>query len=399
MAMTLVLLAGAGLFLKSYASLMQVPIGFEARDRVALRVSLSGPRYQTDQQVRAYATALLERAGTVPGVEAATLATSSPLNSGPLVRFSGGAGAAPAPGDEPRAILRSVSPGFFRVLGMRVITGREFTEQDAPGTPRVAVVNEVLARRLFPEGEPIGRTLTLLPGARTPWTRRPGALTIVGVVSNAKNVGLNEVEFNDIYAPFAQAPAPGIELIVHAAVPPSSLANDLRGAVGEVDRHVPVGTVVPLERRVTDALHADRFHLMLIGSFAIVAVVLSAIGIYGAVMYAAQQRRREFGVRLALGARPAGLVLAALRESLHVGVTGGAAGLGISLIVAKLLGNTLYLVPGEDGHSGLLYGVQTTDPVVLAAAFAGLLVVALAAGAIPARNVARLDPLIALRQE
>jgi putative ABC transport system permease protein len=396
-AMTLVLVAGAGLFLKSYASLRQVPVGFDARDRVALRVSLSGPRYVTDQQIQGYANVLLERARAVPGVRDATVATSSPLNSGPLVHFAGGTRAAPAPGDEPRAILRATAPGFFRVLGIPVLQGREFNEHDAAGAPPVAVVNEVLARRLFPSEEAVGRTLTLLPGARAPWTRRPGELTIVGVVSNVKEVGLNEVEFNDIYVPFAQTPAPGFELIVHAAIPPSSLSDDLRALAGGVDRNIPVGPVGPLERRVTDALREDRFHLMLIGAFAAVAITLAGIGIYGAVAYAAQERRREFGVRLALGARPAGLVLMALRESLRVGMIGGALGLAISLLVAKLLGTSLHLVPGE--HNGLLYGVQTTDPVILGSALVGLLVLALAAGAVPARGVARLDPLDALRPE
>jgi ABC-type antimicrobial peptide transport system permease subunit len=212
-----------------------------------------------------------------------------------------------------------------------------------------------------------------------------------------KEVGLNEIEFNDIYVPFAQTPAPGFELIVHAAVPPSSLSNDLRALASGVDRNIPVGAVVPLERRVTDALREDRFHLSLIGAFAAVAITLAGIGVYGAVAYAAQQRRREFGVRLALGARPAALVLIALRESLRVGMIGSALGLAISLLVARLLGNSLYLVPGE--HRGLLYGVQTTDPVILASALAGLLTLALAAGAVPARGVARLDPLDALRQE
>jgi ABC-type antimicrobial peptide transport system permease subunit len=188
-----------------------------------------------------------------------------------------------------------------------------------------------------------------------------------------------------------------MELIVHAAVPPSVLADELRVVAGDVDPGIPAGAVVPLERRVTDALREDRFHLLLIGAFAVVAIVLSGIGIYGAVAYAAQRRRREFGVRLALGAPPGGLVLTAFRESLRVGVMGGLAGLGITVAAAKLLGNALYLVPGE--HNGLLYGVQTTDPVVLGSALAGLLAVAGLAGAIPARKVARLDPLVALRQE
>ena len=396
-AMTLVLLAGAGLFLKSYASLLQVPTGFEGRDRVSLRVSLSGPRYRADEPIRAYARMLLERARAIPGVQAAAVSTSSPLISGPMVRFTGGAMPSPAPGEEPRAILRATTPGFFELLGMRVVRGREFEARDTAGAPRVALVNEFLAGQLFAGIDPVGQRLTLLTGARAAWTRRPGQLTIVGVVSNAKEIGLHETGFSDIYVPFAQAPASSLELIVHGSVPPATFANDLRRTAAEVDPNMPVGNVIPLQRRVTDALRGDRFHLLLVGVFAAVAVVLSAIGIYGAVAYAAEQRRREFGVRLALGASPAGLMVTALREALRVGIIGGVAGVGIGLVLARLLGNSLYFVPGE--HMGLLHGVQTSDPVVLGSAFCGLLFVAATAGLIPARRVARLDPLIALREE
>ncbi len=396
-ALTLVLVAGGGLFFKSYAALLQVPLGFEAGDRIAVRLTLSGPRYATDDQIQGYMRVLLERARGVAGVTGAAVASSSPLTSGPIVRFTAGGRPAPAAGEEPRAILRATTPDFFRVLGIRLLQGRELSDNDTAGGPRVAVVNEVLARRLFPGQDPVGQTLTLVPGARAPWTRRPGAVTIVGVTANVKEVGINEVEFNDIYVPYAQMPAPAVELIVRAGVPAAGLVSMLRGTVAAIDANLPVGSVTPLQTRVAEALRQDRFHLLLIGSFAIVALVLAAIGIYGAVAYGVQQRRREFGVRLALGARPRRIVLVALRESLRLGVWGGAIGLGFSLVIAKVLGNALYLVPGE--HNGLLFGVRTTDPTVLAVAWAGMVVLALLAGAIPARAVARLDPVTALRHD
>jgi ABC-type antimicrobial peptide transport system permease subunit len=278
-----------------------------------------------------------------------------------------------------------------------MVEGRDFTMADAAGAPRVAVINEVLASRLFAGSSPLGRTLTLVPGARAPWTRRPGEVTIVGVAANVKEVGLNEVEFNDIYVPFAQAPSSGIEVIVHLTVPPASIASTVQAAAGSVDPDVPVTRVTSLDARVADAFREDRFHLLLIGCFAFVGMTLAGIGIYGAVAYAVQQRRREFGVRLALGARPRSLVFAALREALSVAAAGSAVGLTATLITARVLGNALYLVPGE--HNGLLYGVTTTDPVALIGAAVGLLGVALCASAFPARGLAKLDPLTALRLE
>ena len=396
-ALTLVLVAGAGLFLKSYAGLRRIPIGFEPQNRLALRITLTGPSYPTDQQKADYARLLLERADAIPGVGSVAVATTSPLTSGPMVRFTGGLRRTPAPGEEPRAILRSTTPGFFTTMGIRLTQGRDFNERDGFGAQRVAIVNEELARQLFPGEQPVGQTLAILPGARAGWARRPGEVTIVGVVANVKEVTLNELPFSDIYLPFAQAPAPTIELLVHASVPPASIAGTLRVVAGEIDRNVPVGAVLPVERRVDDALRQDRFHLVLIGSFAVVGLLLAAIGIYGAVAYAAQQRRREFGVRVALGATPGRLMATALRESLVVGVAGGAAGLGISLLVAKLSGNAWYLVPGQ--HEGLLYGVRTTDPVVLGSAFVAILMVALSAALVPARAVARLDAVNALKQD
>ena len=396
-AMTLVLVAAAGLFLKSYVSLTQIPIGFETQNRLALRTTLSGPRYGTDQQKLAYAQTLLDRARALPGVASVALGTTSPLTSGPMVRFTGGVRSNVAPGEEPRAIVRATTPGFFRTLGIPVTHGRDFAEQDTTGAPRVAIVNEFLARQLFPGEQPIGRTLTLLPGARAGWARRPGDVIIVGVVGNVKEVTLDETEFSDIYLPFAQAPAPGFELLVRTSTAPASLADTLRVTAADIDRHIPIGTVVRVERRVDDALREDRFHLLFIGAFAVVGLVLAAIGIYGAVAYAAQQRRREYGVRLALGAAPRRLVLTALRESFVVGLAGGTVGLAATLMVAKLSGNAWYLVPGE--HEGLLYGVQTTDPVVLGSAFVALVGVALIAAALPASSLTRLHPMEALRQD
>lgn len=396
-ALTLVLLAGAGLFLRSYAALTQAPLGFEARGRAALTVSLSGPRYASDARIRDYARRLRERGLAIAGVMDAAVATSSPLTSGPVVTFAVTGEPAPETGAAPRAILRATTSGFFELLGIPVLEGRVYGDADSAGAPRVAVVNEVLARRMFPGQHAVGRTITLLPGARAPWTRRPGDLTIVGVVGNVKEVGIDEVEFNDIYVPLAQAPAPGLELIVRADIDPAAILQPLRDAAAGADPEIPVGTAAPLERRVEGVLREDRFHLLLIGSFAIVAIVLAGIAVYGAVASMAHQRRREYGIRIALGARAAHVLTSALREPVRIGLAGAVAGIGTSLVAAAAIGDAFYLVPGQ--HNGLLFNVKTTDPIVLGSAAAGVLAVAVLAGAIPARRLARVDPLSVLRAE
>jgi putative ABC transport system permease protein len=396
-AVTVVLVVTAGIFIRSFIGLTRIPIGFDPRDTVALRVALTGPRYGSDAQVRGYAAALLERARATPGVRDAAIASTSPLGSGPLVYFVMPDRQRPAPSEEPRAILRSVGPEYFRALAIPITAGRAFTAGDGDGAPRVAIVNQVLAGRLFPGEDPIGRTIELLPGARAAWTRRPGQLTIVGVSGNVKEVGFNEVDFNDIHVPFAQMPAPALELVARSGVPSAAVIPTLRAAAATIDPRLPVSSLSTLEQRVDNALREDRFNLLMVAAFAGAALVLAAVGIFGAMAYAVQERRREFGVRIALGAQRPTIVFAAVGQSLRVAAAGGVAGLAATLVLARIIGNALYLVPGE--HNGLLYGVTTTDPVALGFAIVALIVIATLAAVVPARQATRIDPLVALRIE
>jgi putative ABC transport system permease protein len=396
-AVTVVLVVTAGLFVRSFTALTQVPIGFDPRDAAALRVSLTGPRYASDAQVRGYAAGLLERTRAVPGVRDAAIGSTTPLNSGPLVYFVVPGRPAPAPGDEARAILRTTTPDYFRALGIPVTAGRTFSDGDGDGAPRVAIVNHTLASRLFPGENPIGRVIELVPGARAAWTRHPGRLTIVGVAANVKEIGFNEVPFNDIYVPFAQMAAPAFELVARTAVPAGTVIPALRAAAASLDPRLPVTSISTLEQRVDEALREDRFNLLMVSTFAAAALLLASIGIFGALAYAVQERRREFGVRIALGAQRAAIVRAAVAQSVRVAGIGGLAGLAATLVLARVVGNALYLVPGE--HNGLLYGVTTTDPVALTAAFLALTAAAALAAVVPARQATRVDPLEALRAE
>ena len=395
-ALTVVLLAGAAIFLESFAALTRIPLGFEPRGAASLRVSLSGPRYSTDAQVRQYATDLMDRARAVPGVRDVAMASSSPFGSGPLVRFVRTDRPRPSAGEESRAIIRAVSPGYFEALGIRLMSGRAISADDRDVGPRVAVVNQAVARQIFPGEDPIGREIELVQ-ARALWTDRPGRLLIVGVASNVREVGFNEIDFNDIYVPFAQLPAPVSELVVRTTLAGNAVLPALRAAAAGVDPDMPVSRLTMFGDRVDEALRGDRFNLLLVASFAVAALLLAAIGIFGAVAYAVQERRREFAVRMALGAQQRAVVVTALSQALRFAGAGGVFGVVLTLGLARMMGSALYMVPGE--HEGLLYGVTTTDPLALAASVAGMFVVAGVAAFMPARHVARLDPLLALQAE
>jgi predicted permease len=394
--MALVLLFGAGLFLNSFVRLTRQPLGFEPQDRLTLQIPVAGARYADQHQIVTFSERLVEQIRAVPGVREAAVGTSVPLGSGPSARFMAADRPRPAAGEEPRAILRAIHPAYLRTLGIRLVAGRDVTGQDVEGAPRVALINEHLARRFFDGGNPVGKELVVLRGGGTSWVKG-GSVQIVGVVSNIKDVGMNEVDFNDIYLPFAQSPAPSIQLIVSTGVPAEGVVDSVRRAALAVDPNLPVTGITTMARRVDDALRSDRFHLLLIGAFAAVAILLAAIGIFGAMAYAIEQRTREFGVRLALGADRVGILALALGQSARLGLAGTALGLGLSLTLARLLGDALYLVQGK--HDGLIYGVSTTDPLTLTCACAGLIGVAALAGLIPARRATRVDPIVALRCE
>jgi putative ABC transport system permease protein len=390
-----VLLVGAGLFLNSFLKLKSVPLGFDPRARLTMRVAVSGDRYAQPEAIVRFSEQVMERTSAIPGVRQVAVASSVPLASGPVTRFVRGDRPHPSAGEESRAVTRTVSPGYFESLGIRMLRGRDFTERDRPGAPPIAIVNETLATRIFPGENAIGRPLTIMT-ASVPWVKRE-TVTIVGVVSNVKNVGVNEVEFNDIYVPFAQTPVASLLLVIRSDVPPDTLTDTLRHEVAALDADIPLFGITTMAQRVDEALEADRFHMLLIGAFASVAIILAAIGVYGVMAFAVEQRTREFGVRQALGARRARIFGLALWQSARLGLMGTALGLLCSLLLARILGNALFLVPGE--HTGLLYGVSLTDPVTLAAACTVLMVVAAIAGLVPARRATRVDPAIALRCE
>jgi predicted permease len=391
-ALTVVLLIGGALFLKSFAALTREPLGFDPADGWSTSVSLSADRYKDPAAVRQYMDTLLAEARAIPGVREASIGTSSPLRSGWLVLAN--EPAAPAVNGGLRTVYRSVGPSYFRTIGTPIVRGRSLSEADVPGAPNAIVVNEEFVRQFMHDADPIGRQV-VLGGVHSPV--KPFTATIVGVAGNIKDVTLSGLNMPNVYAAFAQQPTPGAELVVRGNGGNESMPVLIRAAAAKADPSIPISTVSPIGRRVTLALQEDRFNFLLASGFAVASLLIAAIGIYGAMAYAAVARAREFGVRLALGAAPKRLLTNALWHSARFGVIGGAIGVAAALGVSRWIGDALYLVPGQ--HNGLLFNVKTTDPAVFTSAAAGVVLVALAAGFIPAWRLAKIDPVKVLRAD
>jgi putative ABC transport system permease protein len=392
LAVTMTLLAGTGVFVKSYLELMQVPLGFEPANAWSIRIAMSGSRFERPESVRAYVESVSDRLRAVPGIQHVAAATSSPLLSGWLAMVTPASPPSPQAAGA-RVVLRSVGADYFRAAGTPIVRGRGFAGTDRPGAPAVAVINEELARRMFPDADPIGREIEF--SAVRVATMGRGLATIVGIASDIKEIGLNEVRMADLYLPFEQRPSTSVELIARGQGVDAAMIAALRTAAS--DAVVPVITVGSLHSRVSRALQNERFHLMVVAAFAWLAVLTAGIGLYGAMAYAVTTRRREFGVRLALGASRRSLVGGTLLQSARLALVGGVAGLAAALLLARWIGDALYLVPGS--HNGLLYNTNTTDPVALGVALAAILMLALLASAIPARRASRIDPAQALRAD
>ena len=391
LAVTVTLLAGAGVFLKSYLAVMQVPLGFEPAQAWSVRIAMSGQRFTQPDAVRAYADDVADRLRRVPGIEHVAAASSSPLRSGWLGLVK--PAAAPPDTPEERTILRVIGADYFRATGTPILRGRAISGDDRSGSPAVAVINEELVHRMFGHEDPLGRTIDINT-LRSPVPAQK-SVTIVGVAANVKETGLNEVAFSDVYLPFAQHPQPNVEYIARGRGADAAMIAALRAAA--TDPRVPVTAVAPMQLRVDQALQEERFNLIVVGTFAVLALLTASIGVYGAMAYAVSARWREFGVRVALGASPRSILGGALWQSARLALIAGGLGLTAALVFARWIGDGLYLVPGK--HNGMLYNTEVADPTALAGALVAVLALALLAGAIPARRAARIDPVTALRAE
>ena len=380
-ALCLVLLVGAGLFIKSLRTALAADPGFET-ERVALvSVNLGLQRYTPEQAERFYSQSV-ERIKNLPGVEAASWASVSPLYPFGLYMLTVAYdGYQPAPGEELEAEFNFVGHEYFQTMGVPILRGRGLAETDRDGSPPVAVINETLAQRYFPNADPLGRTINLGGEQR---------LTIVGVARDAKYHSLSEEARPYIYAPLQQniqnVGLEALTLHVRTAGDPARTLDRLRAEIGALDSNLPFASVRTINEQIGSALMAQRFGSSILGFFSFLTLALAAVGIYGVVAYFVGQRTREIGIRLALGAHRRDILrLMLVKSLLPIGV-GICIGLGAALALTRAL-------------SSFLYGVSATDPATFIVATLLLAATALLASYIPARRATKVDPLVALRYE
>jgi predicted permease len=379
-ALALVLLAGAGLLIRTFIGLMNVDLGFNPRNAIRMMISLPRYRYASATQQTLFYRDLLDRVQAIPGVTAAGVIS----NTGVLFLPEGMA--RPAPGQEPTSDLDYATPDYFRAMGIGLTSGREFLERDSSTAPAVAVISETVARLYWPGSNPIGSHLTIISRRYSGESLGQGqALEIVGVVKDVRNGNLWSPN-PDIYVPFAQHPTPTVFLVVRSAVSPLNVMPAIREATSAVDPEQPINRVATLDQIVDDQYGSIRFPMLLVWIFAALALVLSAIGIFGVMSYTVSRRTQEMAIRMALGANAHRVRLLILREGLAVTLVGVGIGLVAALALSRLM-------------SDYVYGIQPTDPLTFAGATVVLVSIALLASYLPARRATRVDPMKALRHE
>jgi putative ABC transport system permease protein len=395
-ALALVLLFGAGLFLSSFVRLEQAPRGFDAPGALSFRVSLRGDNYSQPEQQRRYFNTLADQLSSLPGVRAVTLGTGIPLGGETLSVSVNVAGRPPRRKHGTGVITYAVAPNYFSLLTLHLLAGRVFSLQDSETSPRVAIINRNAAHTLFGSEDPVGKTLEFAPDDRLS-APAEAPVQIVGVSENAQVFGANEVPFEVIYLPYSQHPAPAADIVISSSLPRGALLGAIRNTTYSLDKDQPIFDVQTMDDLISASLRGAQFDLILVACLAIVALTLVSVGIFGTVAYFVQQRTREFGIRLALGATPAGVLHLALSRSIVMGFVGLLSGVVASLAIGRVLRSVLYLVPGE--RAGMLYDVQIYDPLSLSIACVLLFAVVTVASYIPAIRAARVDPVLALRYE
>ena len=383
-ALSLVLLVGAGLMMRSFSRLLAVDPGFKADHVLTAFVSLPDAKYPKREEQNAFFDRLLERLRNVPGVSAAGVISDLPLFGGSSTGFDIDGRPAWAPGQRPLADYRLINPDYFAAMGMKLVKGRAFSRYDTEDSPGVVIINETMAARFFPGEDPIGKRLDL--------SRPKDLREIVGVVADVRNYGVDAEVKPEVYVPFLQN-APGYlsgmasatNLVVRSTNDPSSLTHALREQVQALDKDQPVSEIRTMEWYLADSMAQRRFNMLLLAVFAGLALVLAAVGIYGVIAYTVTQRTHEMGIRIALGARGGDILKLIFAHSMFTTGAGIVIGLGAAFGLTRLLQN-------------LLYQVTATDPFVFASIPLLLLLVAMLATYIPARRAMKINPITALRE-
>ena len=385
MALAMMLLAGAGLLLRSFAQLQQVNPGFEVKDALTFRIALPDEAYKDESRRVAFFDRLLERVSALPGVRASSATLGLPLN-GTQINISFQVKNRPElpPSQQPAMEMRAATPAYFKAMGMPIVRGRGIEPGDVAGAAQVVVLSQSAVRKYFPNENPIGQWITL--GWRRPDGQPKAGGEVVGVVGDVKTFGLARDAVPEIYLPYAQLPVGSMDVLVRTSVPPMSLGPSVEQAVHELDPDIPVARLRSLEDVVSRSISQPRFYMLLLGLFASMAVLLAALGIFGVISYAVTQRSREIGIRMALGAHPGSVMRLVLSSAAVLIVSGIGLGLAGALVLSRSL-------------SSLLFNLSPTDPSTLAGVAVFLGAVALLASYLPARQATRVDPLLTLRSD
>ena len=380
-ALCFVLLVGAGLLLRSFERLQALDIGFNPTDATLVAVNMAGvQRAQDNQAPVAFVNRVAEKYRALPGVKYVGVTHTVPQIGDWVLTFQVDGRPAPADGEEPNCNYYSVTPDYFQAMRIRLLRGRTFTEQDTAQSVAVGLITESFAKKYFPNEDPIGKRVSVSNG---PTRYRE----IVGIVADVRQYGPDQQALPQFYDCFYQKPYNSPNFVIRTDGPAlAPMLQGLRPAVFAVDKDQPVSSIRPLAAVIADSISRQRFAATLLALFAAVALVIAAVGIYGVMAYSVSQRTNELGVRLALGASPAGVLGLVLRQGM------GVVGLGL------LLGAGAALALGRVVES-LLFQTSVRDPLVFAGIAAGLAFVALLACWLPARRAARTDPMVALRNE
>ena len=383
-AMSLVVLVAAGLFLKSLRNAQTISPGFDATQVVTMSLATGSQGYD-ETKSRLFYQQLVNRVQSLPGVQAASIAQSAPLSffyAPALAAPTIVEGHEPPAGENPPIIgNNTVGPNYFQTLGIPLLRGRDFTAEVQQGTPSVVIINETMAHSFFANQEPIGRRLRVMRRGE-----RPVSCEIIGVVRDSKYLSLGEDPAPFLFLPFSQNPSPVMTLLVRADGNPKSLIAAVRHEVKGLDDNLPPFNVVTLAENIDISLFPARFGALLLGGFGLLALVLATVGIYGVMSYSVSQRTHEIGIRMALGAQVNNVLRLVVGQGMVLASIGMAMGLAAAFALTRVVKN-------------LLYGVSATDLATFAVITVLLFVVALLACYLPARRATKVDPLVALRYE
>ncbi|HEX3142351.1 MAG TPA: ABC transporter permease [Pyrinomonadaceae bacterium] len=378
-ALSLVLLVSAGLLIRSFDKLLRVNVGFKPEQLLSLEYRLPRNKYKEAPAQWAFHRQVMDRIQQVPGVQSVALVRGLPFSgNGATTAITLPDRDAPPKGREPEVMFNSATPNYFETIGIPFVKGRLFDDHDQPNTPPVVVINQTMARKFWPNDDPIGKQVKSVQDGTV--------ATVIGVVGDAKHYWLEEEQMPQMYGAYSQQPGFFATVLIRTRVEPLSLSEQVRQALWKVDADQPMWKIRTVEFLVNRSVSDRKFLLALMGLFASLALVLTMIGLYGVISYLVKQRTQEIGIRIALGAQVRDILQMVLKQGMFLVLTGVALGLTTAWLTTRLI-------------ASLLYQVSATDPVTFAVIAAFLIVVALLACYLPARRATKVDPLVALRYE